>query len=72
MGNPGTGKTEVARLLAEILYDEGILPTKKIVKTDRSGLVAKYVGQTAIKMHEIFSESIGGVLFIDEAYSLYI
>ena len=70
IGNPGTGKTEVARLLAEILYDEGILKNKNLVETDRSGLVAEYVGQTAIKTHAVVQKAMGGVLFIDEAYSL--
>jgi len=69
-GNPGTGKTEVARLLANILYDEGILPENKFIETDRSGLVAGYVGQTAIKTHKVIKDALGGVLFIDEAYSL--
>lgn len=69
-GNPGTGKTEVARLLANILYDEGILPENKFIETDRSGLVAEYVGQTAIKTHNVVKDALGGVLFIDEAYSL--
>lgn len=69
-GNPGTGKTEVARLISDIFYCEKILPTNNFVETDRSGLVAEYVGQTAIKTHEIFKKAIGGVLFIDEAYSL--
>lgn len=69
-GNPGTGKTEVARLIGRILYDSGLLPSPKFVETDRSGLVAEYVGQTTVKTHEIFRSAIGGVLFIDEAYSL--
>lgn len=69
-GNPGTGKTEVARIIAGILHENGILPTKKVVETDRSGLVAAYVGQTALKTLEKVEEAMGGVLFIDEAYSL--
>lgn len=69
-GNPGTGKTEVARLLADILHDEGILPTNNFIETDRSGLVASYVGQTAEKTHQLFKSALNGVLFIDEAYSL--
>lgn len=69
-GNPGTGKTEVARLLANILYDEGILPENKFIETDRSGLVAEHIGQTAIKTHKRVKDALGGVLFIDEAYSL--
>lgn len=69
-GNPGTGKTEVARLVAKIFYKEGFLANNNFVETDRSGLVAQYVGQTAPKVHDIFKKAMGGVLFIDEAYSL--
>lgn len=69
-GNPGTGKTTVARILAGIYRNLGILQTGQLVETDRSGLVAEYVGQTAIKTNKIIDSAIGGVLFIDEAYSL--
>ena len=70
-GNPGTGKTEVARLIAGILHDIGILPTNNFVEVDRGGLVAEYIGQTEAKVNAVLSEAMGGVLFIDEAYSLY-
>ena len=69
-GSPGTGKTTVARIVSKIYKELGILSDGKMIETDRSGLVAGYVGQTAIKVHEIVEEAIGGVLFIDEAYSL--
>lgn len=69
-GSPGTGKTTVARLVAKIYKELGILSKGTFVETDRSGLVAGYVGQTAMKVKEIVEKSIGGVLFIDEAYSL--
>lgn len=69
-GNPGTGKTEVARIIAGILHENGLLPTDRVVETDRSGLVAGFVGQTALKTKEVINEAMGGVLFIDEAYSL--
>lgn len=69
-GNPGTGKTTVARLLSKIYHEIGILSKGHLIETDRSGLVGGYVGQTAIKTQEVIQESLGGILFIDEAYSL--
>lgn len=70
LGNPGTGKTVVARLLADIFYETGVLPTNKLVETDRSGLCGQYVGQTTPLTHKKVKEAMGGVLFIDEAYTL--
>ncbi|MCF0107860.1 MAG: AAA family ATPase [Bacilli bacterium] len=70
-GNPGTGKTEVARLLAGILYDNGIIKENKFIEVDRSGLVGRYVGESEKNTDQIIKNALGGVLFIDEAYSLY-
>lgn len=69
-GNPGTGKTTVARILARIYKDLGVVSEGHLVETDRSGLIAEYVGQTAVKTNKVIDKALGGVLFIDEAYSL--
>ena len=70
LGNPGTGKTTVARLFAKALHEMNFLESDKIVEVDRSGLIGEYMGHTEKKTNEIVDSALGGVLFIDEAYAL--
>lgn len=69
-GNPGTGKTTVARIVAQIYKALGVLQEGQLIETDRSGLIAEYVGQTAVKVNKTVDSALNGVLFIDEAYSI--
>ena len=70
VGNPGTAKTTVARILAGIFYENGITSSDELIEIGRADLVAKYTGQTAIKVQDVFRKAKGKLLFIDEAYSL--
>lgn len=71
LGNPGTGKTVVARLIGQILYEAGVLKNNNFVECSRESLISMYIGETAIKTKKAIADAMGGVLFIDEAYSLY-
>jgi SpoVK/Ycf46/Vps4 family AAA+-type ATPase len=69
-GAPGTGKTTVARILATIFRSLEVIDKGHLIETDRTGMIAEYVGQTAVKVDKLVNDALGGVLFIDEAYSL--
>lgn len=69
-GNPGTGKTTIARILGKVYKESGLLSKGHLVEVGRADLVGKYVGHTAVLVKEVFEKAKGGVLFIDEAYSL--
>src|SRR5574344_798916 len=69
-GNPGTGKTTVARMLGQLFEAIGLLPTDKLIETEKSGLCGQYVGETPKKTNELCDKAMGGILFIDEAYTL--
>ena len=69
-GNPGTGKTTIARIMAKMLFDLGVIKENKLVEVEKKDLIAQYIGQTAPKTAEVIDKAMGGVLFIDEAYSL--
>lgn len=70
LGNPGTGKTTVARLMGKILYSMGALPSPKVIEVDKSNLVGRYIGETPAITSHVINSAMGGILFIDEAYQL--